>query len=77
LEKLRVQRRTEHPSQNTTSPAGVIDWNGVKYWREIVKIPGDPNWNGDNDKLDGIPLRDASDEIKSMTKGRRGTGKQG
>ncbi|SEN86138.1 hypothetical protein SAMN04488011_10728 [Palleronia pelagia] len=39
-----------------------IDWENVKYWREMYKIPGDERWEGDKSLLDGIELMDATED---------------
>lgn len=40
-----------------------VDWESVKYWREVYKIPGDKHWEGDESLLDGIKLKDATGEV--------------
>lgn len=42
--------------------ANEIDWDQVKYYRELNKIPGDELWDGDESELDGIALKRALDE---------------
>lgn len=65
LSVFQGKSKEKQTDENTAVEAGAIDWSDVKYWREIFKIPGDENWAGDEEKLDGILLKDVSAEIKA------------
>lgn len=55
------EKDAKHSAKEATK-AENVDWESVKYWREMYKIPGDENWEGDDSLLDGIELMDATEE---------------
>lgn len=56
------KKGANHSTREATK-AENVEWENVKYWREMYKIPGDKNWDGDDRLLDGIKLKDATDEV--------------
>lgn len=56
------EREAKHSGRGATK-AGDVDWKSVKYWREMFKIPGDENWEGDDSLLDGIELMATTAEM--------------
>ncbi len=56
------EKDAKHSAQEATK-AENVDWESVKYWREMYKIPGDEHWEGDDSLLDGIELIDATEEV--------------
>lgn len=56
------KKDAKHSAKEATK-AENVDWESVKYWREMYKIPGDEHWEGDDSLLDGIKLMDATEEV--------------
>ncbi len=60
------EKDVKHSAKEATT-AENIDWESVKYWREMYKIPGDELWEGDDSLLDGHQLMDATEETAKKT----------
>jgi len=60
-----VQNRESHSKStavNGVQKAADVDWRSPKFWRPVFAIPGDENWNGSEELVDGIELYNPTDD---------------
>lgn len=68
LEVFKTRKeKASKPSRKETTKAKDVDWENVKYWRQLYQIPGDELWKGDDSLLDGIKLMDATVKLNGKT----------